>query len=61
MKLFVGAFGTAVLYNRLHDNQNVVIKEIFLSDMTESEKQLAFNEVNVLASLNHINIVRYLI
>ncbi|KAK4880879.1 hypothetical protein RN001_004198 [Aquatica leii] len=55
-----GAFGTAVLYKRFSDNSDVVIKEIFLSDMTDGEKQLAFNEVNVLASLNHSNIIRYL-
>ncbi|KAF5280124.1 hypothetical protein FQR65_LT15073 [Abscondita terminalis] len=55
-----GAFGTAVLYKRIPDKTDVVIKEIFLSDMTESEKQLAFNEANVLASLNHPNIIKYL-
>ncbi|KAB0800909.1 hypothetical protein PPYR_05263 [Photinus pyralis] len=53
-----GAFGTATLYHKLSTNTEVVIKEIFLSDMTELEKQLAFNEVEVLASLDHTNIIR---
>ncbi|KAF2905521.1 hypothetical protein ILUMI_00654 [Ignelater luminosus] len=59
INILLGAFGTAILYRRLSDNKDVVIKEIFLSDMSDAEKQLAFNEADVLASLNHPNIIRY--
>lgn len=59
VQTLLGAFGTAVLYKRLSDSKDVVIKEIFLSDMSDAEKQLAFNEADVLASLNHPNIIRF--
>lgn len=55
-----GAFGTASLYKRLSDNTYVVMKEVFISDMTKEERNLALNEVEVLASLNHPNIIKYM-
>ncbi|XP_075231807.1 serine/threonine-protein kinase Nek8-like [Lycorma delicatula] len=55
-----GAFGTAVLYERLIDNKLVVIKEINMTDLTAHERQMALNEVNVLSLLNHPNIISYM-
>lgn len=55
-----GAFGTAVLYRRLATQTLVVIKEINMMDITAVERQMALNEVQVLSSLHHPNIIRYL-
>jgi serine/threonine protein kinase len=54
-----GAFGHAVLYRRHMDNQMVVIKEVHIAELGATERQLALNEVQVLASLNHPNIIRF--
>jgi serine/threonine protein kinase len=56
---FSGAFGHAVLYRRHMDNQMVVIKEVHIAELGATERQLALNEVQVLASLNHPNIIRF--
>ncbi|XP_059479403.1 serine/threonine-protein kinase Nek8-like [Neocloeon triangulifer] len=55
-----GAFGHAVLYRRHSDGLMVVIKEVQLTELEATERQLALNEVQVLASLNHPNIIRYI-
>ncbi|XP_018009884.1 serine/threonine-protein kinase Nek8-like [Hyalella azteca] len=55
-----GAFGTAVLYRRKDDDTLVIIKEINMLDLSAAERQLSLNEVNVLAMLDHPNIVRYM-
>jgi len=36
----------------------VVIKEVHIAELEATERQLALNEVQVLASLNHPNIIR---
>ncbi|KAF4516945.1 hypothetical protein B566_EDAN005546, partial [Ephemera danica] len=53
-----GAFGLAVLYRRLSDGEFVVIKEVNIIELSASERQFALNEVQVLSSLNHPNIIR---
>jgi NIMA (never in mitosis gene a)-related kinase len=53
-----GAFGTAVLYHKVADDKLVVIKEVNMIDLTASERQMALNEVQVLSSLDHPNIIR---
>ncbi|XP_001660519.2 serine/threonine-protein kinase Nek8 [Aedes aegypti] len=55
-----GSFGVAVLYERLSDGQVVVMKQINLSDLTKSERDLAMNEVEVFSKLHHPNIIAYL-
>ncbi|XP_053686919.1 serine/threonine-protein kinase Nek8 [Sabethes cyaneus] len=55
-----GSFGIAVLYERLLDGQAVVMKQINLSDLTKSERDLAMNEVEVFSKLHHPNIIAYL-
>lgn len=54
-----GAFGTAVLYRKVADDTLVVIKEVNMIDLTASERQMALNEVQVLSSLDHPNIISY--
>jgi NIMA (never in mitosis gene a)-related kinase 1/4/5 len=53
-----GAFGLAVVYKRKKDGRLVVIKEVFLAEIDPVAKQQALNEVQVLSSLNHPNIIR---
>ncbi|RXG53310.1 putative serine/threonine-protein kinase nek3 [Armadillidium vulgare] len=55
-----GAFGTAVLYRRKSDEILVIIKEINMLELSASERQMALNEVNVLAMMDHPNIVSYM-
>lgn len=54
-----GSFGVAVLYRKLADNSLVVLKMINMYDLTQSEKDLAMNEVNVFSNLHHPNIISY--
>ncbi|XP_074601814.1 nimA-like kinase isoform X2 [Brevipalpus obovatus] len=54
-----GAFGIAILYRRLTDGYLVVIKEVDVTFMNASERKLAINEVKVLSSLKHPNIVTF--
>lgn len=54
----IGAFGTAFLYHKVSDDTLVVIKEVNMIDLTASERQMALNEVQVLSSLDHPNIIR---
>lgn len=55
-----GAFGTAILYRKVSSDILVVIKEINMIELTETEKQMALNEVQILSSLCHPNIIQYL-
>ncbi|KAK7065524.1 hypothetical protein SK128_006706 [Halocaridina rubra] len=55
-----GAFGTAILYRRKEDDVMVIIKEINMLELSASERQMSLNEVNVLAMLDHPNIVSYM-
>ncbi len=54
-----GAYGTAVLYRKKDDDSLVILKEINLHDLNASERQMALNEVRVLAMLDHPNIISY--
>ncbi|XP_052859924.1 serine/threonine-protein kinase Nek8 [Anopheles cruzii] len=54
-----GSFGVAVLYERLSDGLHVVMKQIALGDLTESERNMAMNEVEVFSKLHHPNIIAY--
>lgn len=56
-----GSFGIAVLYRRKADNHHIVFKQINLSDLTPSERDLAMNEVEVFSKLHHPNIIRYIL
>ena len=54
-----GAFGNAVLYRRKDDGLMCIIKEINMLDLNASDRQMALNEVKVLAKMDHPNIVAY--
>ncbi|KAK4312033.1 hypothetical protein Pmani_016499 [Petrolisthes manimaculis] len=55
-----GAFGSAVLYRRREDDTLVIIKEINMLELSGAERQMSLNEINVLAMLDHPNIVSYM-
>lgn len=54
-----GTFGSAVLCKRIGFNKLCVIKKVDVSDMDVKECDEALNEVNILASLQHPNIITY--
>ncbi len=54
-----GAFGNAVLYSRKSDGLTCIIKEINMHELTASDREMALNEVKVLAKLDHPNIISY--
>ncbi|XP_077295438.1 nimA-like kinase [Arctopsyche grandis] len=54
-----GAFGTAILYRKISVDKLVVLKEIDTADLSPEERLMALNEVEVLSSLNHPNIIGY--
>lgn len=54
-----GSFGKAVLYKRKIDNTHVIIKEIVMHSLSQSERQWALNEVSLLSQLDHPNIISY--
>jgi serine/threonine protein kinase len=54
-----GAHGEAILATRLEDGEQVVVKQIRLSDMEERAMQEALQEVRLLSHFDHVNIVHY--
>ncbi|KAG2382327.1 hypothetical protein C9374_005529 [Naegleria lovaniensis] len=54
-----GTFGQAVLVQSKIDNNLYIIKQIEISSIPEKERKEALNEVKVLSSLQHPNIVKY--
>ncbi|CAH1792116.1 unnamed protein product [Owenia fusiformis] len=54
-----GAFGEAVLYRKTEDNSLVVWKEVDLGRLSDKERRDSQNEIDILALLNHTNIVTY--
>ncbi|XP_052895626.1 serine/threonine-protein kinase Nek8 [Anopheles moucheti] len=55
-----GSFGVAMLYERQSDGQQVVMKQIALSNLAKPEREMAMNEVEVFSKLHHPNIIAYL-
>ncbi|XP_026467712.1 serine/threonine-protein kinase Nek8-like [Ctenocephalides felis] len=53
-----GAFGTATLYEK-PNKKLVVVKEILLCELEAQEHANALNEVQILAAMNHPNIISY--
>lgn len=54
-----GSFGSAWLVQRRCDNAQFVAKEVRLSGMKPAERESAKREIDVLRTLNHPNITRY--
>ena len=54
-----GAFASVVLVTRKADKKIYAMKRINISKMDQSEKESALNEIRILASLSHPNIIGY--
>ena len=54
-----GAFGEVWLVKRKTDQKLYAMKRINLANSSKEEKEAALNEIRLLASLNHINIIGY--
>ena len=54
-----GAFSIVFLVHRKIDGQIYAMKQIKMSQLTEKEKKYSLNEIRILASLSHKNIIGY--
>ncbi len=54
-----GAFGIVQLVKRKEDGDIYALKIVQLSNLTKKEQENALNEVRILASINHPNIIGY--
>ena len=54
-----GAYSKVNRVKRTDDGQVYALKRVFLSKLTEKEKENALNEVRILASVNSENVVSY--
>mmetsp|Transcript_1219 Transcript_1219/g.1855 ORF Transcript_1219/g.1855 Transcript_1219/m.1855 type:complete len:776 (+) Transcript_1219:712-3039(+) len=55
-----GTFGRAILVKHRVTDKKYIVKQVKLHNLPEKEKKEARNEVKVLSSLQHENIVRYI-
>jgi len=54
-----GAFGTVVLVKRREDGNIYAIKRVKISQLNKKEQENSLNEVRILASISHPNIIGY--
>ena len=54
-----GSYGSVRLVERKEDHQIYAMKSVVINNLKEKEKQNSFNEVRLLASLKHENIIDY--
>lgn len=58
-KLGEGAYSTVYKVKRLTDGEIYALKKVKLLNLKEKEKQNALNEIRLLASIRHPNIICY--
>ena len=58
-KLGEGAFSTVFSVKRISDGAMYAMKKVKMGKLSEKEKQNAVNEVRILASINHPNVIGY--
>jgi NIMA (never in mitosis gene a)-related kinase len=54
-----GAFGSVSMVRRKEDGKRYAMKRVRISALDEKERENALNEVRILASLSHVNIIGY--
>ena len=54
-----GVFGSVIIVKRKQDNEIYAMKRVKINDLTKRELENSFNEVRLLASLNHKNVIGY--
>ena len=54
-----GAYSSVFKVRRKADQQEYAMKKVDINDLSFKEKQNALNEVRILASINHVNVIGY--
>lgn len=54
-----GAYSSVYHVRRIADNEIYALKKVRMQKLSDKEKENALNEVRILASINHRNIVAY--
>lgn len=54
-----GSFSEVYLVLRVSDNQTYAMKKVKLQKLSSKEKENALNEVRILASISHPNVIGY--
>lgn len=59
--LFLGDGSYSCVYKvrRIEDNQEYALKKVKMLNLSDREKENALNEVRILASIKHKNVVSY--
>ncbi|CAG9315582.1 unnamed protein product [Blepharisma stoltei] len=58
-KIGEGSFAQVFKVKRLADSKYYALKQIRITDLSSKEKLNALNEIRILASINHPNIIGY--
>ena len=54
-----GAYSSVYKVKRLEDGEVYALKKVKMQNLSEREKENALNEVRILASINHVNVIAY--
>ena len=54
-----GSFGLVIIVERKTDNKKYAMKRVRIDKLSEKDKKNALNEIRILASLKHKNIIGY--
>lgn len=54
-----GSYSEVYMAKRVSDGESYALKKVKMQELTEKEKQNALNEVRILASIKHTNIISY--
>jgi NIMA (never in mitosis gene a)-related kinase len=54
-----GAYSSVYKVRRFRDDREYALKKVKIGNLSEKEKENALNEVRILASINHPNIIGY--
>ena len=54
-----GSFGSVYLVKRKYDQKLYALKSVFMEKLTKKEQENSVNEVRLLASVSHPNVISY--
>ena len=54
-----GSFSTVYLVQRKQDSKIYALKSVFLEKLTKKQQESSLNEVRILASIHHPNVISY--
>ena len=54
-----GAYSSVYKVRRAEDNDVYALKKVKMLNLSEKEKENALNEVRILASITHTNVIQY--